>query len=100
MAITRKNDFHLLLSDDESRLLDLLAEREGLDPADYLRALIRAAPSTSTTSSHATAAALAARTIVGTGLDLQQLFGTHAKAIRVANSEADATEGKKSRSRS
>jgi hypothetical protein len=41
MAIERKNTFHLLLSDDELKLLRLLAEREGLNASDYLRSLLR-----------------------------------------------------------
>jgi hypothetical protein len=41
MAIERKNSFHLLLSDDELRLLRLLAEREGLNASDYLRSMLR-----------------------------------------------------------
>ncbi len=41
MAIERKNSFHLLLSDDELKLLKLLAEREGLNASDYLRSLLR-----------------------------------------------------------
>jgi hypothetical protein len=41
MAIERTNSFHLLLSDDELRLLRLLAEREGLNASDYLRSLLR-----------------------------------------------------------
>ena len=41
MAIERKNSFHLLLSDDELKLLRLLAEREGLNSSDYLRSLLR-----------------------------------------------------------
>jgi hypothetical protein len=41
MAIERTNSFHLLLSDDELKLLKLLAEREGLNASDYLRSLIR-----------------------------------------------------------
>jgi hypothetical protein len=41
MAIQRANSFHLLLSDDELRLLRLLAEREGQNASDYLRMLIR-----------------------------------------------------------
>jgi hypothetical protein len=40
----RSNSFHLLLSDDELKLLKLLAEREGLNPSDYLRMLIRSMP--------------------------------------------------------
>ena len=41
MTIERKNSFHLLLSDDELKLLKLLAEREGLNASDYLRSLLR-----------------------------------------------------------
>jgi hypothetical protein len=41
MAMERKNSFHLLLSDDELKLLRLLAEREGLNASDYLRLLLR-----------------------------------------------------------
>jgi hypothetical protein len=47
MAIERTNSFHLLLSDDELKLLKLLAEREGLNASDYLRMLIRTMPSAS-----------------------------------------------------
>ena len=36
-----KHRVELWLSDDELRLLELLAEREGLSPADYLRLVIR-----------------------------------------------------------
>ncbi len=43
MAIERKNSFHLLLSDDELQLTKLLAEKEGLNASDYLRALVRRA---------------------------------------------------------
>ena len=41
MAIERTNSFHLLLSDDELKLLKLLAEKDGLNASDYLRSLIR-----------------------------------------------------------
>jgi hypothetical protein len=41
MAKERTNSFHLLLSDDELKLLHLLAEREGLDASDYLRLVLR-----------------------------------------------------------
>jgi len=41
MAIERKNSFHLLLSDDELKLLRLLAERDGLNASDYLRSTLR-----------------------------------------------------------
>jgi hypothetical protein len=41
MGIERKNSFHLLLSDEELKLLRLLAERDGLNPSDYLRSILR-----------------------------------------------------------
>ena len=41
MAIERKNSFHLLLSDDELKLLKLLADRDGLNASDYLRSILR-----------------------------------------------------------
>lgn len=41
MAIERKNSFHLLLSDDELKLLRLLSERDGLNASDYLRSMLR-----------------------------------------------------------
>jgi hypothetical protein len=41
MAMQRPNSFHLLLSDDELKLLKLLAEREGLNASDYLRTVLR-----------------------------------------------------------
>ncbi len=43
MAIERPNSFHLMLSDDELKLLRLLAEQEGLNASDYLRLLMRRA---------------------------------------------------------
>jgi hypothetical protein len=46
MAIERNNSFHLLLSDDELKLLRLLAEREGLNASDYLRSLMRSVAGT------------------------------------------------------
>ena len=50
MTIERKNSFHLLLSDDELKLLKLLAEREGLNASDYLRSLLRQMAGASTTA--------------------------------------------------
>ena len=41
MAIERKNSFHLMLSDDELTLLQLLAEQAGLNASDYLRTTMR-----------------------------------------------------------
>jgi len=41
MAIERKNSFHLMLSDDELTLLQLLAEQAGLNASDYLRTMMR-----------------------------------------------------------
>src|SRR5258708_5863876 len=46
VAIERNNSFPLLLSGDELKLLQLLAERDGLDASDYLRMIIRMMPST------------------------------------------------------
>jgi len=43
MAIERPNSFHLMLSDDELKLLRLLAEQEGLNASDYLRSMMRRA---------------------------------------------------------
>jgi hypothetical protein len=51
MPIERKNSFHLLLSDDELKLLRLLAEREGLNASDYLRSLLRQHAGTSALTS-------------------------------------------------
>ena len=50
MTIERKNSFHLLLSDDEAKLLKLLAEREGLNASDYLRSLLRQVAGASSTA--------------------------------------------------
>jgi hypothetical protein len=41
MAIERNNSFHLLLSDDELKLLRMLAESAGVTASDYLRMFIR-----------------------------------------------------------
>ena len=41
MGIERNNSFHLMLSDDELKLLKMLAEQKGLNASDYLRMLIR-----------------------------------------------------------
>jgi hypothetical protein len=100
MAITRKNSFELLLSDDEARLLELLAQREGLDPAEYLRALIRMAPSTSPTFGHTTAAALTVRALIGAGLDLQNFQKVVEARVRLMElAESAAEEPKKAGSR-
>ncbi len=75
MAIERNNSFHLLLSDDELKLLKLLAEKEGLNASDYLRMLIRTMPSS---GSHLRLPAAVGRA------DMAKLFETYADAIRQA----------------
>jgi hypothetical protein len=49
MPIARHNSFHLMLSDDELKLLQLLAEREGLNASDFLRTTLRRLASTPAT---------------------------------------------------
>jgi len=93
MAIERTNSFHLLLSDDELKLLKLLAERDGLNASDYLRTLIRNMPSTA--SPHATAS-MAARGLGGR-VDLAKLFDLYGDAFKLA--EASAERSKKKRAK-
>jgi len=78
MPIERKNSFHLLLSDDEMKLLKLLAEREGLNASDYLRMVIRTVPSTSTQ-------ALVARVTAALGSgSFAGLLESHVEATKLA----------------
>jgi hypothetical protein len=70
MAIVRDNSFHLLLSDDELKVLRLLAEQEGLNASDYLRLLIRRQPD----RRHQMVTALAAAGTLGSDLDLARAF--------------------------
>ncbi len=97
MAIERNSSFHLLLSDDELKLLKLLAERDGLNASDYLRMLIRMMPSTSTpdlgrvTRLGATLGSLGSRT------DLAKVFAAHSDSLKQAMSNDVETETKKTR---
>jgi hypothetical protein len=74
MAIERNNSFHLLLSDDELRLLRLLAEREGLNASDYLRSLLRQMAGLNP----GTAQVLRLASLKGGNVDFAKLFGEHA----------------------
>ncbi len=89
MAIERSNSFHLLLSDDELKLLKLLAEREGLNASDYLRMLIRTMP---TSAAHLRlGAAVAGRA------DLAKLFAMYADAFHLAKASAEEPKKKKAK---
>jgi hypothetical protein len=74
MPIDRKNSFHLLLSDDELKLLRLLAEREGLNASDYLRSVIRQMAGT---PPHL-AQVIRLGAALGGKLDLTKAFESHA----------------------
>lgn len=76
MAIERKNSFHLLLSDDEHKLLNLLAEKEGLNASDYLRALVRRAANTPAPLVHM----LRLQETMGKGFDLAGMWQMLAEA--------------------
>jgi len=82
MAIERNNSFHLMLSDDELKLLRLLAEQEGLNASDYLRLLIRRQPDRSQLK-----VALDASKLLGQDFDLGRAF--------MASREATAAVKKK-----
>jgi hypothetical protein len=87
MAIERNNSFHLLLSDDELKLLKLLAEREGLNASDYLRMLIRTMPSSNSQL----------RLPGGAGrADLAKLFQSYAE---VFFTQAEGPEGKRKKAK-
>jgi hypothetical protein len=97
MAIERTNSFHLLLSDDELKLLKLLAERDGLNASDYLRMLIRMMPSAnSPTLAQVTrlGATLGSLGLAGR-VDLAKVFEAHLDALKSARSSADETTTKK-----
>jgi hypothetical protein len=95
MAIERNNSFHLLLSDDELKLLKLLAERDGLNASDYLRMLIRMMPSTS--SPNIGQVMRLAATLGGTGGGLTKLFEEHADAFKLARASSEETKKKKAK---
>lgn len=78
MPILRTNSFHLLLSDDELKLLRLLAERDGLNASDYLRSLLRQMAGT---PAHM-AQAIRLGAALGGKVDLTKAFGGLALAVR------------------
>jgi hypothetical protein len=84
MSIERKNSFHLLLSDDELKLLRLLAEREGLNASEYLRSLLRQMAGTSPHLAHAIRLGAA----LGGKIDLLQLVESHATPTRASAKKA------------
>jgi hypothetical protein len=99
MAIERNNSFHLLLSDDELKLLKLLAEREGLNASDYLRLLIRTMPST---SSPTTAQVIRLGATLGSlsaagKVDLRKLFEAHADTAKLAKENIEEPKKKKAK---
>jgi predicted DNA binding CopG/RHH family protein len=99
MAIERNNSFHLLLSDDELKLLKLLAERDGLNASDYLRMVLRMMPSTnSPTIAQVTrlGATLGSLSLEGK-VDLAKLFEAHSDAVRLAKSDVEETKKKKAK---
>jgi len=77
MPLERKNTFHLLLSDDELKLLRLLAEREGLNASDYLRQLLRQMAGT---PPHMAQVIRLGTTLAGS-IDLAALMDRHPAAI-------------------
>jgi hypothetical protein len=91
MTIERTNSFHLLLSDDELKLLKLLAERDGLNASDYLRMVIRMMPSTnSPTIAQATRLGATLGSLSHAGkVDLGKLFETHSDALKLAKSNVE-----------
>jgi len=91
MAIERTNSFHLLLSDDELKLLKLLAERDGLNASDYLRMVIRMMPSTnSPTIAQVTRLGATLGSLSHAGkVDLAKLFEAHSDALKLAKSNVE-----------
>jgi hypothetical protein len=98
VPIERNNTFPLLLSDDELKLLKLLAERDGLDASGYLRSVIRMMPSANAPTI-AQVARLGATlgSLSRTGkVDLAKLFEADRDAVN-ATPEVEATKEKKSK---
>ena len=93
MAIERTNSFHLLLSDDELKLLKLLAEREGLNASDYLRMLIRTMPSTSARLLQGIQLGAA----LGAKVDLAKMFEARSEALKSAPLPVEETKKKRSK---
>jgi hypothetical protein len=95
MAIERTNSFHLLLSDDELKLLKLLAERDGLNASDYLRMLIRMMPSTNAPNMAQVMRLGATLGSLGHAgkVDLAKVFEAHSDSLKAA--KADVEDAKK-----
>jgi hypothetical protein len=93
MPLERTNSFHLLLTDDELKLLRLLAEREGLNASDYLRMLIRTMPST---TPHVLQG-LRLGAALGGKVDLAKLFEGYTDAVKLAKTDIGETKKKKAK---
>jgi hypothetical protein len=99
VAIARTNVFQLLLSDDELRLLELLAERDGMSAADYLRSVIRLMPSTNAPNIAQVArlgATLGSLSHAGK-VDLAKLFEAHADDVKLAKADSEEPKQKKAK---
>jgi len=97
MAIDRSNSFHLLLSDDELKLLKLLAERDGLNASDYLRMVIRMMPSTNAPDMGQVMRLGATLGSLGSKVDLAKVFEAHADSLKLAKSDDEDIKKKKAR---
>jgi hypothetical protein len=99
MAIERNNSFHLLLSDDELKLLKLLAERDGLNASDYLRMVIRMMPSTNSPSIAQVVRLGATLGSLSQGgkIDLARLFEAHSESVKLARAEGEEPKRKKAK---
>jgi hypothetical protein len=99
MAIERTNSFHLLLSDDELKLLKFLAERDGLNASDYLRMLLRMMPSTnSPTIAQVTRLGAALGSLSHAGkVDMAKVFEAHSDAVKAAKADVEDTKRKKAK---
>lgn len=95
MAINRKNSFHLLLSDDELKLLRLLAEREGLNASDYLRSLLRQMAG----APPHLAQVIRLGAALGGNVDLTKAFEGHALATGALPSRGKTSTSKAKRSK-
>lgn len=76
----RPNSFHLLLSNDELKLLRLLAEREGLNASDYLRTVLRRLAGTPPHLAHA----IRLGSLLGGKVALPHLEEAHRAVTRTA----------------
>ena len=99
MGIERNNSFHLLLSDDELKLLKLLAERDGLNASDYLRMLIQMMPSTNAPNIGQAMRLGATLGHLGrTGqVDLAKVFEAHTDSVKLAKADLQETRKKKAK---